>query len=103
MTDDVILAEAIRWRLRLRDESPQEWEAFVDWLERDPRHSAAYDRAALAEDDADAAFAAAPPRIAANDYTDVTAAPAHRRRWVGVGALAGALVAAVVAIPSLMP
>lgn len=103
MTDDVILAEAIRWRLRLRDESPQEWEAFVDWLERDPRHSTAYDSAAFAEDDADAAFAAAPLRIAANDDAAVTAAPSFRRRWLGVGALAAAFVGGVVALPSLMP
>ena len=41
--------EAIGWRVRLRDGGEAEWEAFVRWLEEDPRHSLAYDEVAHAD------------------------------------------------------
>jgi transmembrane sensor len=46
--------EAIGWVIRLRDASAEEWEAFTSWLEADPAHLEAYERAALADADAEA-------------------------------------------------
>lgn len=103
MTDDAILDRAIEWRLRLRDGDPQEWEAFVEWLEANPVHAQAYDRVALAEHAADAALLASPATLAANDDIAITIHSSSRRRWFGVGAAAAAFVAGAVAIPTLMP
>ncbi|WP_198350889.1 FecR family protein [Flavisphingomonas formosensis] len=102
MTDEAILDQAIQWRLRLRDDRPQDWDAFVGWLEEDPRHSDAYDRAAFAEDAADAAFAASASVLAANDDMPVTIPSPRRGRWLGIGAVAAALIGGVVAVPTLM-
>lgn len=41
--------EAIAWVIRLRDASAAEWESFTLWLEADPAHGAAYEEAALAD------------------------------------------------------
>jgi transmembrane sensor len=43
------LTEAIQWRIRLRDAAPEDWEAFVRWLEEDPERTAVYDAVAAAE------------------------------------------------------
>ena len=53
MTDrrDDIEAQAVGWVIRLRDAGADEWAAFTDWLEADPAHGAAYEEAALAEQD----------------------------------------------------
>lgn len=43
------LTEAISWRIRLRDGGPEDWDAFVRWLEEDSERSAAYDAVAEAD------------------------------------------------------
>jgi transmembrane sensor len=44
-----VQAEAIEWHLRLQDGGPEDWDAFIRWLEADPAHSAAYDKVKFAD------------------------------------------------------
>lgn len=103
---DRIFDEAIDWVVRLRDAGPEGWEAFTAWLEADPAHGAAYEEAALADQDWGEL---APParRIApAHDLpvrpvfgapAQAPAPPRHgltRRRWLG-GAVAASLIGLV--------
>ena len=86
-----IEAEAIGWALRLRDADADEWAAFTDWLEADPRHSEAYEEAALAEQEWDSV---APPERAVPQPRPA-ARPTTRRWFLGSGiaaALAGVIV-----------
>lgn len=46
---DNMLEEATRWHLRLASAEEDEWLAFTEWLEADPRHNRAYE-AVLAEE-----------------------------------------------------
>lgn len=86
--------EALGWVIRTRDPEFDDWDAFTIWLEGDPARATAYD--ALMAADADLAdMVPAEPivmPVAAND-----AGERHRRplRWIGGGAIAAALVAAV--------
>jgi len=105
MTEPVpqILAEAVAWHLRLRDDgAAADWEAFVLWLEADQAHSAAYDDVARA--DAALEPEAIPPAAANDDRAVVE--PARRRfgaaGWA-VAALAACLVLAFAALPWLNP
>jgi len=102
----MILDRAIEWRLRLRDDRPQDWDAFVEWLEEDPRHSQAYDRAVFAEEAADAVLAVSPRPLAANDDIAVTlgssAVSSGRGRWFALGAAAAAVIGGAIATPVLM-
>lgn len=86
--------EALGWVIRTRDPDFADWTAFTLWLESDPAHAPAYDALSSADAEladllpADPIFVAAP----AND-------PGERRwrpmRWIGGGAMAAALVAAL--------
>ncbi|WP_375196667.1 FecR domain-containing protein [Sphingobium sp.] len=86
--------EALGWVIRTRDPEFADWAAFTDWLEADSGHAAAYD-ALMA---ADAGLADIVP-----DEPVTIAAPANDpgergwrpMRWLGGGAVAAALVAAV--------
>ncbi|MFN3727163.1 MAG: FecR family protein [Allosphingosinicella sp.] len=90
-----IEAEAIGWVIRLRDAGADEWAAFTDWLEADPANAAAYEEAALAEQEwegiAPAERPAATPRPAARPLT--------RRFFLSTG-IAAAL-AGVIALGTL--
>lgn len=98
MANDRTIAEAIEWRLRLRDDRVEDWEAFMLWLEGDPARGAAYDEIALGEDDTDMALAAMPGPAANDD--DRSGWP--RRRWIGGAvAAAAAVLIGIAAIPSL--
>ncbi|MFZ2996776.1 FecR family protein [Sphingobium sp.] len=86
--------EALGWIIRTRDPDFTDWDAFTLWLEGDPARAQTYD--ALLADDA-GLHAIVPPEpvimpVAANDAGE-------RRpgltRWIGGGAIAAALVAAV--------
>lgn len=46
-SEDNARDEAIAWHLRLDDAGEAEWDAFLDWLERDPSHRLEFDRAEL--------------------------------------------------------
>lgn len=85
--------EALAWVIATRDPQFDDWDAFTLWLEGDPAHAAAYDALMAADADLDTII---PPEsvtmpVAANDV-----APRRRPwRWLGGGAIAAALVAAV--------
>ncbi|RVT89378.1 DUF4880 domain-containing protein [Sphingomonas crocodyli] len=91
-----IVDQAIAWHLRLADADADEWHRFVEWLEADEAHQAAYDQVTM--DDALIApsldLTAAP--VAAND-----AGPPRRfARWAGFG---GGAAAAALAVAMLLP
>lgn len=46
---DQIVDQAVDWLLRQDEMDQAEWQRFVEWLEADPRHAAAYDKLALAD------------------------------------------------------
>jgi len=86
--------EALGWVIRTRDPDFTDWDAFTLWLEADPAHAPAYDALMATDADlpdllpADPIFAPAP----ANDVREPRWRP---MRWIGGGALAAALVAAL--------
>jgi transmembrane sensor len=93
-------AEALAWVLRM-GEPAADWDAFMLWLEADPARAAAYDRAALALDEATlmvGALAADEPRTAANDMTPPTPRRARGRGWIGGGLAAAAAAAMAVGL-----
>lgn len=98
--DDRYVEQAAAWHARI-DAPDMDWDAFAAWLEADPAHQATYDRVAMIDDEvsrwAIASGVSMPPAVspAANDD--------HRRarRWIGGGAVAAALVAAV-SLPTLL-
>lgn len=97
MTDrrDDIETQAVGWVIRLRDAGADEWAAFTDWLEADPAHGAAYEEAALAEQDWEGM--APPERVAPKSHP--AARPLTRRFFLGTG-IAAAL-AGVIALGTL--
>lgn len=102
MTDrrDDIQTEAIGWVIRLREADGDEWAAFTDWLEADPAHAAAYEEAALADEEL--GELAPPERVAPQPRT--LAPPAQRRRVnrrVFLGTGIAAALAGVVALGTL--
>lgn len=103
--NDPVWSDAIAWFIRLREDRPEDWDAFVLWLEQDPANSEAYDAIALADHDM-AVVAEQMPRPephAVND-DDVGRGPLiGRRGWLaGGGALAAALVVAGIVGPGLL-
>ena len=89
------LEEAIGWHLRLRDNNPEDWDAFVEWLEGDPQRSIDYDTVCLGA--ADLTSEAIPAGQA-----EPRTAVAMRRGW-GIAAAAAAAVAASVVVVATMP
>ena len=102
-----IQAEAIEWHVRLRDGGPEDWNAFILWLEADPAHSDAYDRVKFAD-------AAIHPDmvpvvrspVAANDESEEPARGHGPRGRIGfraatLAAVAAIFVAILVALPWL--
>ena len=92
--DAMMQEEALGWVIRTRDPDFTDWDAFTLWLEGDAARSLAYDALLAADAGLDAIV---PPEpvimpVAANDVGE-------RRpglmRWIGGGAIAAALVAAV--------
>lgn len=86
---DSIAADARSWVIRLQDPGFADWDAFAEWLERDPLHLSAYD--AAVEDDRVMAelFHLAPAE-------PVPARRAVSRRFVWAGGAVAAAVALVV-------
>ncbi|MCI4589767.1 FecR domain-containing protein [Sphingobium sp. BYY-5] len=85
--------EALAWVIRTRDPQFDDWDAFTIWLEGDPTHAGAYDALMAADADLEAIIPPEPVAmpVAANDVE-----PRRRPwRWVGGGAVAAALVAAI--------
>jgi transmembrane sensor len=87
---DEIEAEAVGWAISLsRGGRAEEWEAFTRWLERDPRHAAAYAEAELAVDGLDRLEPAAREPIAQPEPRRSV----FPRRVVLIGGMAAAAVA----------
>lgn len=86
--------EALGWVIRTRDPEFADWEAFTLWLEADPGHADAYD-ALMAADAGLAAMVPDDPVTIAQPANDAGAARGRPLRWIGGGAIAAALVAAV--------
>ncbi|QGP80676.1 FecR family protein [Sphingobium sp. CAP-1] len=84
--------EALGWVIRTRDPDFDDWDAFTLWLEADPAHARAYDVLMAADGDLDDYMPADPVvmPVAAND-----AGMRRPLRWIGGGAVAAALVAAI--------
>jgi transmembrane sensor len=90
--------EAINWVLRLRaGGSAEDWLAFTDWLEADPRNAAAYEEAELADE----GLEALPPPAPLPEPEVPARRPFPTRRLVLGGGVAAAIVAAVG--PSTLP
>lgn len=95
-----IRAEAIAWRIRLRDDRADDWDAFVDWLEADPTHADAYDAVALADADLRPEVFPPMPAGAAND--DFVESAWSRRRWAtALTAVAAIVILALLLVPML--
>ena len=86
--------EALAWVIRTRDPEFTDWDAFTAWLEADAAHASAYDALLMADADLAEIVPVEPVTLPApaND-------PGERRwrpmRWIGGGAVAAALVAAI--------
>lgn len=97
------LSQAIEWRIRLRDNRSEDWEAFVEWLEGDPARSEAYDRVALADADVDpeAIPSRTSPKPANDEWDTAYSAPrTTRRRWLSAfAAVAALLIFGLIAMP----
>ncbi|MBN2971134.1 FecR domain-containing protein [Roseomonas aeriglobus] len=104
MTDDGadLMDRAIAWHLRLVDAGVDDWAAFVDWLEADPAHAAAYDRVAMRDRVVAAEHFPQAASPAGNDNDAPLAAPRHRWRWIAGGSAIAAGLAAVM-VPQLLP
>lgn len=107
-TDEIIIAEAIDWRLRQDTMADADWPVFIAWLE-EPANAMAFDRVAMAdrlvERSGPPASASMPLPAAANDdhvlpATDQPRGWGRARRWGwSVGGLAVAAGLAVLALP----
>ena len=97
MTDsgDPVIDQAIRWHMSLADnEADHDWDAFVQWLEADPAHAAAYDLVEAGDCDAQHVLAEIPNALPgpspANDNR------ARRTWWFGGGAVAAGLTGVLI-------
>ncbi len=84
--------EALQWVIRTRDPAFTDWEGFTLWLERDPGHAAAYDAMMQADEELPAML---PPRPLLEAANDAGVPRRSMMRWIGGGAVAAALVAAL--------
>lgn len=94
-----ICAEAIDWRIRLRDGEAGDWDEFQIWLEHDPSRAGVYDTVALEDNTLDAILVAwTPPRAKLLNDNQPLPAPARAvAYWLAAGgALAAAAGAALI-------
>ena len=97
-------AEAIAWRIRLRDGTTADWEAFGKWIGQRAQNAAVYDEVALSDQELDRPMAAL-PRPASEQFNDnAQIATSRTRRWLlaGAGTALAAGVAALFLAPSLI-
>jgi transmembrane sensor len=91
---ELVAEDARNWVIRLQDTAFADWDAFADWLERDPAHLAAYN-AALDTDEAMTGLFAHAPAPALVQDVEPAARPQRRLYWVSGGAVAAALALVV--------
>jgi transmembrane sensor len=84
------LKEAIGWRIRIRDGGDEDWDAFTQWLERDPAHSDAYDEVALIDRDLNFNREELAHALLADGLGQRIPAISHRRRGVAAWLAAAA-------------
>ncbi len=80
--DERMTDEAIAWAVRTGDPSFEDWDGFTAWLEADPAHARAYDRAVTAVMDAAEEGFVAP----ANDDVPEQAPDRGGWRWLALAA-----------------
>lgn len=90
----MINEEALGWVIQTRDPEFSDWDGFTAWLEADPAHASVYDALMLADSELDRFMPPEPVAmpVAANDPGVRSRRPL---RWIGGGAVAAGLVAAV--------
>ncbi|MEP9359691.1 FecR domain-containing protein [Sphingomonas sp. KR3-1] len=86
-----IAEDARNWVIRLQDTAFADWDAFADWLERDPAHLAAYNVAIETDDAMAALFRTAPSADEPVQDLEPVARPQRRLAWISGGAVAAAL------------
>jgi transmembrane sensor len=93
MTRKDVEDAAIGWVIRLRAARAEDWEAFVDWLEADPRHVEIYDEVALA----DSALEGISPRPSSDSWRPSEPAAIRRpaRRMILGWGIAASLVVGI--------
>lgn len=98
-TEDLIRQQAIEWALSTQEADFAGWDGLVRWLEADPRHTDAYDRAMAAGNVIPDLAAIAAPVLPqpANDEDRAAPRSSSRRSWM-YGAIA-ASVLAIIAVP----
>lgn len=101
-----VQAEAVAWRVRLRDGGSEDWDAFIHWLEADPSRSDAYDAVAMADRELVTDAIPEPARRpAANDEWNAEELPHGTRRgayWAtAFAAVAALFLVAFIALPWL--
>jgi transmembrane sensor len=89
-----IAEDARGWVIRLQDTAFADWDAFADWLERDPEHLSAYN-VAIETDDVMAALFRTAPAPAPVVEAEPAARPQRRLAWISGGAVAAALALVV--------
>lgn len=94
----MINEEALGWVIQTRDPEFSDWDGFTAWLEADPAHASAYDALMLADSELDSFVPSEPvamPPILPLPANDPGVRSRRPLRWIGGGAVAAALVAAV--------
>lgn len=90
---DILAEDARGWVIRLQDTAFTDWDAFADWLERDPAHLEAYNRALDADEAMTGMFQHAPVKVPEAEPV------APRRTWrlflISGGAVAAALAGVI--------
>lgn len=97
-----MIAEAVDQRIRLREASEEDWQAFVQWLEADPERNAAYDSVALADIDFERA-SLPPARPAAANDAEPIADRRRKRHWRFLGPVGAAAAAAAAVVVVNLP
>lgn len=94
---EMVAEDARNWVIRLHDSAFADWDAFADWLERDPAHLAAYNAALDTDEAMGGLLAQAPARAPApaQDLEPVDAPSRTRLYWLSGGAVAAALALVV--------
>jgi transmembrane sensor len=87
--DARIREDAIAWHVRLAQGEDSDWEQFVEWLEADPRHNAAYEAVADADKGLDRIVDLVPPadvQMPIEAANDAGIAKPRRRRLAALAA-----------------
>jgi len=93
VTEDKVTEEALAWLIRINEGDFRDWEAFEDWIDRDPAHSIRYRQLAMADAEVAAELRSRPVRS-----IPPRAHPIRRRVAIGAG-LAAVAASLLLLIP----